>query len=147
MALDFATIPTSGNFFKPTDHEGALAILVEPTAFRRDVPGQYGPKNEVTATLTIFNSETELDGATEPTIMIGDKFNQTILAGDLETLIGKATIVKLAKRAPKNPGQQPAWVWQTVTGEARDKVVAFAVAREKARAEAVSGEDAPDFLK
>ena len=59
--VQFADIPQSGTFFKPAEYANAAAILIEPTQFKRQVPTNYGPKDEATATLSVFNSQADLD--------------------------------------------------------------------------------------
>jgi hypothetical protein len=74
----------------------------------------------------------------------GQRIEQTILARDLETIVGGATIVRLEQVPPKKPGAHPAWVWRPVTDSGvRNAVVAYAEKREKAAEQAVA--DAPDF--
>jgi hypothetical protein len=74
----------------------------------------------------------------------GQRIEQTILARDLETIVGGATIVRLEQVPPKKPGAHPAWVWRPVTDSGvRTAVVDYANKREAAAEQAVA--DAPDF--
>ncbi|MFE7463121.1 hypothetical protein ACFU6R_03315 [Streptomyces sp. NPDC057499] len=144
MALNIMDIPVqAGGWFKPADVQGSVAFLIEVHSFERQRPTPNGPKDSVLADITAFRSPDQLD-AGAPEITKGQRIEQTILARDLETIVGGATIVTLDQIPPKKPGQRPAWVWRPLTdAAARNKVIAYANERE-AKAEAAVN-DAPDF--
>lgn len=141
--IEFGEIAGGGSFFKPADHDSDVALLIEVERFARQEPTPHGPKDTAYATITSFPTASSLkdgSGAVNYTQII----RQTVLARDLEPLVGKATIVKLDKAAPSKPGQNGAWVWRQVDSETRDAVVVYVTEREaKAAAEAA---DAPSFV-
>ncbi|XVV02746.1 hypothetical protein ACQPW3_36165 [Actinosynnema sp. CA-248983] len=141
--LNFADIPNqSGGWLKPAEHKEAVAILVEVKSFERQRPTPHGPKDSVLANLSFFNSHADLDAGT-PDVREGVRIEQTVLARDLSTLVGQATVVTLASVPSKTPGSNPAWVWRQCDNATRQKVVAYAAKREAALQAAMS--DAPDF--
>lgn len=144
MALNLIDIPVQGGgWFKPADNLAAVAILVEVHSFDRQRPTPNGPKDSVLADVTIFKDGAALTGGT-PEVTKGQRIEQTILARDLETIVGGATIVKLEQIPAKKPGAYPAWVWRPVTdGGVRKAIVDYAAGRDKAAEAAV--EVAPDF--
>jgi hypothetical protein len=144
VALNLIDIPVQGGgWFKPKDNLSAPAILLEVHSFERQRPTPNGPKDSVLADVTVFQDGAALQAGT-PQVTKGQRIEQTILARDLETIVGGATIVRLEQVPPKKPGAHPAWVWRPVTDAAvRNAVVAYAEKREKAAEEAVA--DAPDF--
>lgn len=144
MALNIIDIPTQGGgWFKPKDNLEAPAILVEVHSFERQRPTANGPKDSALADVTIFKDVAALQAGT-PEVTKGQRIEQTILARDLETIVGGATIVRLEQVPPKKPGAHPAWVWRAVTdAQVRNAVIAYAEKREKAAEAAVA--DAPDF--
>jgi hypothetical protein len=144
VALNLIDIPVQGGgWFKPKDNLSAPAILLEVHSFERQRPTPNGPKDSVLADVTVFQDGGALQAGT-PQVTKGQRIEQTILARDLETIVGGATIVRLEQVPPKKPGAHPAWVWRPVTDAGvRNAVVAYAEEREKAAEEAVA--DAPDF--
>lgn len=144
MALNLKQIPTQGGgWFKPKDNQNAAAILIEVTSFDRQRPTPNGPKDSVLADVTIFGTEADLMTGT-PVVHQGMRIEQTVLARDLETLVGGATIVTLDQVPAKKPGAYPAWVWRAVTDPTKVKqIVDYAEQRDAAVEEAVAS--APDF--
>jgi hypothetical protein len=144
VALNLIDIPVQGGgWFKPKDNIDAPAILLEVHHFERQRPTPNGPKDSVLADVTVFLDGGALQAGT-PQVTKGQRIEQTILARDLETIVGGATIVRLEQVPPKKPGAHPAWVWRPVTDAGvRNAVVSYAEKREKAAEEAVA--DAPDF--
>lgn len=143
MGIQIKDIPQqSGGWFKPADHTGTLAFLIEVEQFERQRPTQNGPKDSALTTITAFENQGALDAGT-PTVTKGVRIEQTVLARDLEPLVGSATIVKLDQVPSKRPGGHPAWVWRPVDGDTRAKVIAYV---EKREAEIEAALDAaPDF--
>jgi hypothetical protein len=119
-----------GEFFKPATYKDAIAILAQPTGFRPDVPTpKFGPKDEVTATLTVFKSEADFDYANGSAVTVeNSKIQQTALAKSLRDYVGKAIVVRL-DQFDSGKGN-PAWVFESVDKEVQDKVVAWIKARE-----------------
>lgn len=144
MALNLIEIPVQGGgWFKPADNINAVAILLEVHQFERQRPTPNGPKDSVLADVTVFKDGAAL-AAGSPEVTKGQRIEQTILARDLETIVGGATIVKLEQIPAKKPGAHPAWVWRPITdASVRTAVVEYANQRE-AKAEAAVA-DAPDF--
>jgi len=144
MAFETTKIPAGGGgFFKPSDHLADVAILVEVTRFQPQRPGSsFGPKDAVHANLTIFKDTAALDGGT-PEVRLGAIIDATCLVRDLETLVGKATIAKVAMAPPTKAGHKPAAVFREVEASVQEKVVAYATARDEALAAAIA--DAPSF--
>ncbi|WAB08737.1 hypothetical protein SEA_ANDRIS_33 [Streptomyces phage Andris] len=144
MALNLIDIPVQGGgWFKPAENLNSVAILLEVHQFERQRPTPNGPKDSVLADVTIFKDGSALAAGT-PEVTKGQRIEQTILARDLETIVGGATIVKLEQIPAKKPGAHPAWVWRPITdASVRTAVVEYANQRE-AKAEAAVA-DAPDF--
>ncbi|MFJ6183784.1 hypothetical protein [Streptomyces sp. NPDC092295] len=144
MALNLIDIPVQGGgWFKPADNIDAVAILLEVHSFERQRPTPNGPKDSALADVAIFKDAASLAAGT-PEVTKGQRIEQTILARDLETIVGGATIVRLEQIPAKKPGAHPAWVWRPITDAAiRTAVVEYANNRE-AQAEAAIA-DAPDF--
>ncbi|GGU41333.1 hypothetical protein GCM10010211_00360 [Streptomyces albospinus] len=144
MTLNFIDIPTQGGgWFKPKDNVDAIAILVEVNSFDRQRPTPNGPKDSALCDISVFKSREQL-AALSPEITKGTRVEQTLLARDLETVIGGATIVTVTQVPPKRPGAHPAWVWRPVAdASVRQAVIDYATKREAAVAKAVA--DAPDF--
>ncbi|AXQ62359.1 hypothetical protein SEA_TINABELCHER_34 [Streptomyces phage TinaBelcher] len=144
MALNLIDIPVQGGgWFKPKDNINAVAILLEVHQFERQRPTPNGPKDSVLADVTIFQDAASLQAGT-PQVTKGQRIEQTILARDLETIVGGATIVRLEQVPPKKPGAHPAWVWRPITDAAvRNAVIGYAEKREKEAEAALA--DVPDF--
>ncbi|MET9861944.1 hypothetical protein ABZY93_22005 [Streptomyces smyrnaeus] len=144
MALNLKTLPqANGGWFKPAENKGAVAILLEVKSFDRQRPTPNGPKDSALADVTIFGTQADLDAGT-PAVHQGMRIEQTVLARDLETLVGGATVVTLDQVPAKKPGAYPAWVWRAQTDQAVvKKVVEYAERRDAAMEEAVAA--APDF--
>ncbi|MEU9605477.1 hypothetical protein [Streptomyces sp. NPDC048057] len=144
MALNLIDIPVQGSgWFKPTDNQSAVAILLEVHSFERQRPTPNGPKDSILADITVFQDQAALASGT-PQVTKGQRIEQTILARDLETIVGGATIVTLDQIPPTKPGQRPAWVWRPLTDAAvRNAVIAYAKKREEQTEAALAA--APDF--
>lgn len=143
MSVQIVDIPQQGGgWFKPAEHAGALAFLVEVKQFDRQRPTPNGPKDSVLVDISVFDSQASLDNGT-PSVTKGTRIEQTVLARDLEPLVGSATVVKLDQVPSKRPGGHPAWVWRPVAGDVRAKVVAYVEKREAEIAAALDA--APDF--
>ncbi|MFI5863579.1 hypothetical protein [Streptomyces sp. NPDC051546] len=144
MAFVLKEIPVQGGgWFKPKDNVNAVAILVEVHQYERQRPTPNGPKDSVLTDVSVFMDTASLQAGT-PQVTKGQRIEQTILARDLETIVGGATIVRLEQVPPKKPGAHPAWVWRPITDAAiRNAVIAYAENREKAAEAALA--DVPDF--
>lgn len=130
MALNIVDVKSSaGGFFKPEEHKDAVAFLIEVNRFEHQRPGQFGPKDTVHADVSVFKTQADLDGG-KPEVLKGALIQTTILARDLEELVGSATIVKLDKVKAKQAGRQDAWVWRQVDADVKAKVIAYAEKRE-----------------
>ncbi|MEU7030031.1 hypothetical protein AB0A60_25540 [Streptomyces sp. NPDC046275] len=144
MTLNFVEIPTAGGgWFKPADVKDAVAFLIEVNSYESQRPTPNGPKDSALCDITVFKDRESLEKLS-PEINKGTRVEQTLLARDLEKVVGNATIVKLDQVPPKRPGAHPAWVWRPVNDAGvRQKVIEYAQAREAAVTAAVA--DAPDF--
>lgn len=143
MALIIKDLPQqSGGWFKPADNIDAKAFLIEVTSFDRQRPTPNGPKDSALVDLTTFPDQESLDSL-EPTVTKGVRIEQTVLARDLATLVGSATVVRLDKVKASKPGAYDAWVWRPVDTATRKAVVAYAEKREAEVQAAL--DDAPDF--
>lgn len=142
--LNFQDVPQGGGgWFKPVDHKDAVAFLVEVKDFERQRPTPHGPKDSALVDLTVFSDDDELATGTPSYQFTGMRIEQTVLAKDLSTLVGAATIVQLAQVESKRPGSKPAWVWRQTSQDVKAKVIAFATKREEELAAAVAA--APGF--
>lgn len=110
MALATFASSAGGSYFKPADYGVGSVFVIDVLHFARQVPGDFGPKDTVTADLHHLN-----DGEFE--VIEGTKINQTYLALDLEPYQGQSIAVTLQQSDPK-PGKKPAWVWRPVTDKA-----------------------------
>lgn len=143
MAFEIEKIPAGGGgFFAPKDHLTDVAILIEVKRFQLQRPSNFGPKDAAHVNLTIFKDMAALDGGT-PEVQLGVIIDATCLVRDLETLVGKATVVKLAMAPSTKAGYKPAAVFREVDAPVQEKVVAYATGRDEALAAAIA--DAPDF--
>ncbi|MFE7480039.1 hypothetical protein [Streptomyces sp. NPDC057552] len=144
MTLTFKEIPTAGGgWFKPKDALDAVAILIEVNAFDRQRPTPNGPKDSALCDIAVFKTREQLENAT-PEVNKGTRVEQTLLARDLETVVGSATIATVTQVPPKRPGAHPAWVWRPVNdATVRQAVIDYATKREAAVSAAVA--EAPDF--
>ncbi|MGI5530134.1 hypothetical protein ACQEVX_22925 [Streptomyces syringium] len=144
MALNLMDIPTAnGGWFKPKDNLDAVAILLEVKDFERQRPTPMGPKDSVVADVTTFRSREQLEKLA-PEVTRGQRIEQTVLAKDLESVVGGAVLVTVAQVPPSKPGGYPAWVWKQVTDTGvRSQVLAYADQRDAALQAAVA--EAPSF--
>lgn len=144
MGLNFKETPQSGGgWFKPADHTGDVAILIEVKEFERQRPTPNGPKDSALCDFTYFATQAELDAGKPSATVAGARVEQKALANDLSGLVDAATIVTVVQLAPKNGKPHGAWVWRHVSQTVKDAVIAYAEKREAARAAAVDA--APDF--
>lgn len=150
MALKRSSeIQGGGTFFKPADHEGAFALIVEPKVVKRDVEFTPYQKNhtetrdEVVADVTVFQTAADLDNgnAVENKSMT---FTHPGLVNKLSHGVGEALVGRMGKKVFK-AGSNPAWVLddEVIDDATFDKVLAFYEAREAAVQAALA--DVPDF--
>lgn len=144
MTLNLVDIPTAnGGWFKPKEVAKAVAILLEVKQFDRQRPTPNGPKDSVLCDVTVFKTPEQLDKLA-PEVSKGQRIEQTVLARDLETVVGGAVLVTVTQVPAKKPGAHPAWVWKQVADTGiRNQVVAYAAQRDAAVEAAVA--EAPDF--
>ncbi|MFE3578116.1 hypothetical protein [Streptomyces vinaceus] len=137
-------MPTSnGGWFKPVDNQDAIAILLEVHGFERQRPTPNGPKDSAIADVTVFKTPDQLKTYT-PEVSQGQRIEQTVLARDLEGVVGQAVLVTVTQVPAKKPGAHPAWVWKQVTDTGiKNSVIAYAEQRDAAVKAAVDA--APDF--
>lgn len=139
MSIEFAEVSSGGgSFFKPAEVAEVDAFLIEVQRFEHQRPTNYGPKDTAVANLSLFRGF-----ETEPEVVLGSQIQQTVLAKDLQPLVGKATIVKLEQGKSSKPGQNAPWVWRPVDADTKAKVVEYVKKREANLAEAAAS--APSF--
>ncbi|WP_432006288.1 hypothetical protein [Streptomyces parvus] len=144
MALNLIDIPVqAGGWFKPAENINAVAILIEVHDWEKGRPTPNGPKDSALCDVTVFQDAASLAAGT-PQVTKGQRIEQTVLARDLQTIKGGATIVTLAQIPPKKPGAHPAWVWRPLTDAAARKAVIDYAGKRDQTAEAAM-DDAPDF--
>lgn len=139
MAFEIAQIATgASSYFKTGDMDGKYeAILVEVVAVNPDVPTEFGPKLEIVSNLTCFKDAKDK----APDAFDNVKIQQQYLAEPLQTLTGKAAIVKLGRGKAK-PGRQAPWIWDSVDPTVQGAVIKFAEARDAAMEDELA--DAPE---
>lgn len=144
--MQFGDIAATGSYFKGDDYAHAVALLVEVKQLDRQVPTNYGPKDTITADITVFSSIEDID-ADNGTLNPAVKIQQTDLVRRISHLVGSATVVTVEKlpKGPKLPNG--AWVWRQVDPEVKSKVVAYAQRRESGQTAAPAEEEMPDFLQ
>lgn len=88
--------------------------------------------------MTVFKTPEQLDKLA-PEVSKGQRIEQTVLARDLETVVGGAVLVTVTQVPAKKPGAHPAWVWKQVADTGiRNQVVAYAAQRDAAVEAAVA---------
>ncbi|MGW2539817.1 hypothetical protein ACWC5I_02865 [Kitasatospora sp. NPDC001574] len=144
MTFALNTLPTaSGGWFKPAEHKDAVAILLEVNGYERQRPTPNGPKDSALADVTVFKTPDQLKNYA-PEVSQGQRIEQTVLARDLEGVVGSAVLVTVDQVPAKKPGAHPAWVWRQVTdSDIKSLVIAYAEQRDAAVKTAVDA--APDF--
>lgn len=159
MALTKGAIGGGGpQYFKPADHVGDVALIIEPRNIRkgvktnfRDRDGGQVIRDEAVAFVTAFRSETSLEEG-RPYFQQLVTFTNKKFVEDCERLLeqGKrdgdenpAAIVRLEQWQPKGGGNK-VWIFKELTeGAAYDAAVAYYERREAELAKAI--EEAPDF--
>lgn len=140
-------------YFKPADHVGDVAIIIEPRSIRKNV--KTGDKNddgtdklrdEVVALVIAFKNVTSaLEG--RPFQNGLQTFTNSVLTRDLEKFgigSGDAVVVKL-KQWPIPNSRNKAWVFNEddIDDEVRDAVISYYEKRQTEVASAIA--DAPSF--
>ena len=135
-------IKSGGAFFKATDHTTDLALLVEPKAWRHNATntykGEVKPRDEVTADITVFANQDQLDGKAEPTVL-----KDAVLTNTALTSIGKENIGESLPVVLRKPSGKDYWSFEVVSGDTLEKVVAYYEKREADLAAAMA--EAPSF--
>ena len=119
----FAKLPQGGGkFFKPAEYQQAAAFLLEPTHFEPQVNSTYGPKDILTADITVFDGDLQAQE-----ILQGAKIDKSVLVRDLKGIIGQMTVAKLDQVPTKNGN--PAWVWRPVSPAVEAKIAEYVEGR------------------
>lgn len=119
----FAKLPTGGGkYFKPNEYKQAAGFLLEPTFFEPQVAGKFGPKDILTADITVFDQDYGVQEVLE-----GAKIEASVLVRDLKNIIGQMTVAKL-DQVPTSAGN-PAWVWRPLSPAAEEKIAAYVQGR------------------
>lgn len=140
--MSIFTKPSSvagGSYFKPKEHESAIAILIEPKSIQKDVPNTYkgitSNRDEVTARITVFNDQAALSNGTPSAEFDSAKITHGMLARAAERVIGGAMVARLEMiETQRGAG----WAFQDVDGEVEAKAGEYYTKREEALAAAVS---------
>ena len=132
---------SGGSFFKPKENQTALALLIEPKDFQKDVPGKDyngnpNTRDEVVADITIFGNSESLDKAEPTEIIKSTRITHAMLVGSASKVIGDA-FVAVVRMIPTQNGS--GYAFRDPEGDAEDRVAAYYEKRESAAA------DAPDF--
>jgi len=131
-------------FFNPGDFTDALAIIFEPKKVQYGVKGKFGDRTHVTAQISVFKSEPQLEDGRPITQLV--TINTKSIADELDTAFKddpKAAIIATVKPySPKNGGRDTFVLRQPADGY-YDLAAAYYEGREKALAKAI--DDAPDF--
>ena len=128
--MDNGTRTGSGDylpFAKINDFSQALAVIIEPLGYRKDVPGTYGIRDIVDTHLTIFFTEEQLRGEDDPIIKdvaFDKKTTTTDLIARMEEGNYEGTVVK-PTFLPPTPAKAGFWVWRKVDPAVFDLVVAY----------------------
>lgn len=137
-------------FFKPENHSADLALLFEPQAVRKDVPGKYGNRDHVRTKVSAFRTKEALDKQ-EPSSIEVVEINASVLARDLVELLenaqksgdtSPALIATLHHYQPKAGGNK-SWVFRVPQDKDYDQAAAYYEARE-AKVQAAL-KDVPSF--
>ena len=133
-----------GGFFKPKDHNTALAILIEPKSIDYEVEnnyeGQVTYRDEVTADISVFATQADLEAGT-PEVLKSYRVTHAGLTKPLERMLKSE---QTAMVATLTQWKGRAWIWNDLTDKVRLKQVeAFYTKREQDVAEAIDA--APDF--
>jgi hypothetical protein len=131
-------------FFNPGDFTDALAIIFEPKKVQYDVPGKWGPRTHVTAQISVFKNEPQLEEGRPvvQTVTINTKSIADELDDQFKTDKSAAVIATVKPYKPKGGGRDTFVMRQPAEGY-YDLAAAYYEGREKALAKAI--DDAPDF--
>jgi hypothetical protein len=131
-------------FFNPGDFTDAIAIIFEPKKVQHGVPGKWGPRTHVTAVLSVFKKEPQLEEG-RPTV-VTLTINTKSIADELDEQFKgdpNAAIIAVVKPyKPKNGGRDTFVLRQPADGY-YDAAADYYANREKALAKAI--DEAPDF--
>lgn len=145
MALKRSSEIQGGAYFKPADHEGAVALLIEPKSVQRDVPntykGQTKNRDEVKGDVTVFASAADLANGKGVEVK-GITFTHPGLVNRLSRAIDEAVVGKMGKKQ-FDGSPAPAWVIEDVDDATFEQVASFYEAREEAVKAALA--DVPSF--
>jgi hypothetical protein len=132
-------------YFDATPYFDALAVLIEPTSYKEDVPNPgYDDRDICVADLTIFDNVAALEGTAEPTLIEGAIITSRGLVSDLKGEVGNALVFGLKLMPPKVKGHKAFPVWIELDEVIVEKVAAYCDQRDAAIAEAAD-DDWPDL--
>lgn len=137
-----------GLYWKPKEHSDALAFLIEYKGYNPDHVGyQNAIKPAVNFDITVFSDDLALQTGTPEVYKDQWNDNGAIVGWLKRQSVGDDFIKKLVQ-LPGDKGKQPAWAFAGVdTEEIYGKVVEYYENREKAVAEALSGDDVPPWMQ
>lgn len=131
-------------FFNPGDFTDALAVIFEPKKVQENVPGKWGPRTHVTAQISVFKNEPQLEEGRPvvQTVTINTKSIVEPLVEAYEDDKDAAVIASVKPYKPKNGGRDT-FVLRQPSGGYYDQAAAYYEGRQQALAKAI--DDAPDF--
>jgi hypothetical protein len=99
----------ANTFFKPADYLSATALLVEPTHFAENVRNEYNGtvryRDEVTATITVFNSPAELASKKPSAVLEGVVLTHAALVSTGRKAVGGCFASRLEPYTTKHGTQ------------------------------------------
>jgi hypothetical protein len=153
----FDGVGPGSTFFKPVEHVGSHALLIEPFEFDAHAenpffdanlpegPGNQKTRKEARAKLTIFGSPEAL-AANAPIVIPNALFSQPILADDLGQRLGKVAVFTVHKGQGKG-GRQGSWKFAAVQQHVAARVKEYYLKREELASAPAADDDTPDYLK
>ncbi|MFC4336005.1 hypothetical protein [Salininema proteolyticum] len=151
MGLMSLSEVASSGYFKPAEHSGVAALLVEPTSVERDVPNEYQGvvtnRDEVTADISVFATAADAEAKRPSTVLRSVKVTHARLTPPASRAVAGAFIATVGQK-PNEKG----YVWLPVDAPVERAVTEYYEARPAeadpvtpAPASADGADDAPPF--
>lgn len=131
----------SGTFVKMGTYADSVAIIFEPKAIERGVPGNYGPRDILHADLTIFD-KAAIEGG-EPLVKKGALITEKGFTTAYADEIGEQMIARLVLR-PHTKGGKDFFVPKAVDDAVFDAACAYLEQRDGKVKDLLDG-DEPDW--
>lgn len=127
------------SFFKPKEHQTALALLIEPKTIERGVPSTYNNqtrvRDEVIADISVFDNQHDLQTATPSKILKSTKITHGMLTSTVEKILGGAMVATVTTTATQAGN---GYVFRDVDPATEAAVASYYTARSEAAASAPS---------